>query len=371
MVSELNNTLLQLVPSLPPRIDGLGDHAHALAAALLAHHGIASRFLVSDPTWITMGGPQREPRGIPFVPGNAVDLNCALNTHANDGTVLLHYVGYAYDPHQGRPHWLVDGLERWRRAQPERRLITMFHELFASGPPWRKAFWLSAGQQRVTAALARLSDATFTSNACYATWLARHLPDHQPCPIWPVLSNIGEPDNLSPFNQRPPSLALFGRAMNRARAYQRGGKALSALCARLGITEVHDLGAPLPGKAVPDIAGLTVHLHGVLPASDVSRVLRACRIGYLDNATGRLSKSGVFAAYASHGVVPVVEGHYPDEDQLVRNEHLVALTAPPVAERFPHIASNAHAWYYGHAAPALSRFVADTMARLRSTIIAH
>jgi len=358
--------VLQIVPCLPPLIDGLGDHAFALAAALQKHTATASHFLVCDPAWNVITG-QRDARGIPAPAGDAAAFGKLLAEHAHHGVVLLHYVGYAYDARQGRPDWLLNALTTWRQAQPERRLITMFHELYASGPPWRKAFWLSAGQQRLAADLARLSDACFTSNGHYAAWLLKHLPSSRPCPVWPVLSNVGEPTELLPYDQRPAAVALFGRAPNRARAYQRGGDALVALCRRLNLSEVHDLGAPLPDGRPAELPGLTIHQHGILPPAGVSRVLAQCRVGYLDNATGRLSKSGVFAAYASHGLAPLVECHYPDEDGLVRDRHLANIMAPPVAEAFPSIAREAQMWYRGHSSTELARFVAETITRVATS----
>jgi hypothetical protein len=360
---SIDTGVVQIVPCLPPLIDGLGDHAIALAAALQEHTAIGSRFLVCDPAWVTAGGPQREPRGIPAPAGDAEAFARTLSDTVGSGTVLLHYVGYAYDGRYGCPTWLLDGMARWLGAQPHGRLITMFHELYASGPPWKKAFWLSGSQRRIAAALARLSDACFTSNGHYAAWLGRHLPPGGSCPVWPVLSNVGEPAVLPSYGERPPAIALFGRAPNRARAYQRGRDALLALCRKLGLSEVHDLGAPLPDGSAPDLPGMTVHQHGILPAAEVSRVLARCRVGYIDNATGRLSKSGVFAAYASHGLAPLVECRYPDEDGLVLGRHLAVIGEPPPAERFPDIAAAAHGWYHHHASPALARFVAGTITR--------
>jgi hypothetical protein len=355
--------LIQIVPSFPPLIDGLGDHAFALAAALQEHEAISSRFLVCDPTWGSVGDAgTRDARAIGAPAGEEAFATC-LAANAARGVVLLHYVGYGYDGRQGRPAWLLAALTRWRRAHPERRLITMFHELFASGPPWRKAFWLSAGQRRLAAALARLSDLSLTSNDHYAAWLARHLPDGRPCPVWPVLSNVGEPADPPHYGGRPAALAVFGRAPNRARAYRRGAGALVVLCRRLGLREVHDLGAPLPDGRLPELPGLVIHRHGILPPAEISQVLSRCRVGYLDNAGGRLSKSGVFAAYASHGLVPMVERRHPDEDGLVYGRHLAAVVAPPAAEDLPAIAAAARAWYRGHAAPALARFIADAVAR--------
>ncbi|MFZ4728709.1 MAG: glycosyltransferase family 1 protein, partial [Pseudanabaena sp.] len=68
--------------------------------------------------------------------------------------VLLHYVGYGYAK-RGCPVWLVDGIQRWKNLYPDRLLVTMFHELHASGtPPWTSSFWLSPLQKNLVTRLA-------------------------------------------------------------------------------------------------------------------------------------------------------------------------------------------------------------------------
>ncbi|HYX18488.1 MAG TPA: hypothetical protein VE944_29820 [Nostoc sp.] len=81
--------------------------------------------------------------------------------------ILLYYVGYGY-AQRGCPVWLVDGLERWKNLFPKRSLVTMFHEISASVPPWTSAFWLSSLQRSLAARLAQMSDRCITSKQLYA-----------------------------------------------------------------------------------------------------------------------------------------------------------------------------------------------------------
>jgi len=66
---------------------------------------------------------------------------------------------------------LVDGLQRWRTASINRLLVTMFHEVYATGPPWASSFWLSPLQRNLAARLAQMSDHCLTSRQGYAKLL--------------------------------------------------------------------------------------------------------------------------------------------------------------------------------------------------------
>src|SRR5437879_828476 len=145
--------ILQIVPRLPPTISGVGDYSFLLAQELRRAHDIETRFIVSDPSW--EDSTERAENGNRKVESeldgfpvyrlqrrSADQLLFVLSAAGMAPTVLLHYVGYGYEK-RGCPFWLVNGLEAWRKAQSSRRLVTMFHELFASGPPWRSSFWTS------------------------------------------------------------------------------------------------------------------------------------------------------------------------------------------------------------------------------------
>ena len=344
--------LTQIVPTLPPAIDGLGDYADILGHQLHARHGVPSRFLIVDPAW---SGTRAEVVGLPQRTAPAL-LEClARLPPASAGArqvVILHYVNYAYDPRRGLPRWLVAGLEQWTAARAEHRLITVFHELYATSWPNRKAFWYSPFQRRLSARLCRASAATYTSREYYARWIRRHLgAQAAPCQVWPVLSNVGEPAAVPPMDARQPWLVVFGQQASRSRIYQRNLHRHAPLCERLGITEIHDIGTPT--AACPrQIGAIPVHLHGRLDRHEISALLLQSRFGLIDNNGASLAKSGVFAAYCSHGLVPLTETDYPAEDGLVPGQTMIGIAQAPAAPQ--PLASAAFAWYQRHASPTLA-----------------
>jgi hypothetical protein len=352
--------VLQIVPRLPPQVDGLGDYAAELGTALAAQHGFTVDYLVTDPAW-RPDGSLRRVRSLSMPTATA--LLAHLKSAALEGpfVVLLHYVGYAYQA-RGCPRWLVEGLTAWRSAAAsQRRLVVMFHELYASGPPWSSAFWLSHYQRHLAARLARLADALFTNSQRYAGWLARLRPEVREA-VWPVLSNIGELERLPRHEGRERALVVFGRAANRAMIYRDNRSQLAGLCAALDIDCLHDVGPAIGQEALPGLPGVQVVAHGALGKPEVSALLARCTAGFINNGDGALGKSGVFAAFCSHGVAPVACKRYPDEDGLIGGVHYLAvhdgIDGPAVAR----VADAAHAWYGGHGRRALAAGVARLLA---------
>lgn len=329
------NPIVQIVPTLPPVVDGLGDFAVLLDGALAAH-GVNSRFLVTTRTW---SRAESSPLAEVLHEPSAAALVQALSGHQQ---VLLHFVNYAYDPTRGCPQWMLDGLHQWRKADGGRRLVVMFHELYAMGWPWRKAFWYSATQRALSAALARLADACWTSNHRYAAWL-RDVRGHD-VPVFPVLSNLGEPAVTTDWSAREPALVVFGRAVNRHRAYRTMRDDLIALARTHGLSMVHDVGAPLSRRVV--LPGMTMVEHGLLPAEQLSSLLQRCRVGVIHNDGSPLAKSGVVAAYAAHGVAICSEAGQPAADGLVPGYNLMTtgdITIAPAA-----VAARGRHWYERH-----------------------
>jgi hypothetical protein len=335
--------VLQVVPRLPPTLEGVGGYAAALGRALAAC-GIDSRFLVGDPGWSRSGGL----RGEDIDDRSASSLARQL---AASGTaaVLLHYANYGYQ-RRGCPAWLVGGIARWRAAVPERRLVTMFHEVYASGPPWRSSFWLSPVQRRLAASLLRASDGVATSLELYGRILARWEP-RRPVTVAPVFSTVGEPGRVpAAAERRPRTMLVFGSAGIRRRAYADLRQALAAACLALEVTEILDVGPTLP--ALPEqVGGFPVRALGPLPDAEVSSVLLGSYAGFLGYPPPFLAKSTIFAAYCAHGLVPVCA--WPPDGK----RHSMAANAPPPCwepyrEPAPSdtdgLAAQARSWYGGH-----------------------
>jgi hypothetical protein len=311
--------VLQIVPHLPPPYEGVGTYAAALAGAL----GGADRFLVGDPAWPGGGN------GAAAVSARtAADL---LDGIGQAGTVLLHYANYGYQ-RRGCPTWLVDGVERWRG-----RLVTVFHEVQASGPPWRSSFWLRPTQRRLAAALARRSDALATTLDLYAG-LLRPWAGGREIAVLPVFSTVGEPAAVPPWGERARRIVVFGGAGVRGRAYGPFLPALTRAARELAAEEIWDVGPPLP---LPDEAGgVPIRPLGVLAAGEVSAILLGAAAGVLAYPPGFLPKSTIFAAYCAHGALPVCAWKPSLDGAPVLLWRGEGDPAP--------LAAAAHRWYAGH-----------------------
>ncbi|MEW6491142.1 MAG: glycosyltransferase family 1 protein [Cyanobacteriota bacterium] len=345
-----------VITRLPPAIDGVGDYALHLAIQLRNDLGIETHFVVGDPTW--KGATQIQGFNITQVSDCSADslLSVLPSDRSSPNTLLLHYVNYGYAK-RGCPVWLVDGLQRWRTLSVNRLMVTMFHETYVSGrPPWTSSFWLSPLQKNLATRLARLSDRCLTSRQDYAKLLYKlSRGKHPQIPTLPVFSNIGEPKQVPPLSERKRGLVVFGSPSHRLKAYRESLAQLELTCELLGIEEISDIGQST-NIPLSSVNGVPVVELGHLCADKISDLMLNSLAGFFDYNPDFLAKSGIFAAYCAHGLLPVSAGasalsvddieaqnHYwvPDR-QTINGNVLVQLQA---------IADNAHRWYQTHNLP--------------------
>ncbi len=342
--------VISIIPRLPPAIDGVGDYALNLARKLFQEFGIKTHFLVGDPTWA--GATQIE--GFPITQVSVCSATSLFSLLPSDrpATVLLHYVGYGYAK-RGCPSWLIDGLQRWRTVSNHRLLVTMFHEVYASGSPWTSAFWLSPLQRKLAARLAQMSDRCLTSKQLYAEILSKlSQGKHCQIPTLPVFSNIGEPDQVPPLAKRSRQLVVFGSRDSRLRVYQKSLAELSYACQALGIEKILDVGST-KGLTLSEVNGVPVAEMGRQPATEISNILLNSLAGFLEYNPDYLAKSGIFAAYCSHGVLPIctrtngllVDGTEPGKNYWVPVNNTSSLKD---LVEMQVIADNAYTWYQSH-----------------------
>lgn len=347
--------IVQVVPRLAPPLEGVGGFATALAAALAANAGIATRFLVGDPSWqpadeLLQRAPLAWEGSAAAVAARTSEALVAGLEDAGAATVLVHYSNYGYQ-RRGCPAWLVEGLVRWRARGAGRRLVTLFHEVYATGPPWRSSFWTSPLQRRLAAALAGTSARLATSLALYRDLLQGWVPGRT-IALLPVFSTVGEPAAVPPLAARQRRLVVFGGAGVRGRGYRRHLPALAAACRALDVVEVLDVGPP--GAAAPaSVAGVPLRATGPLPDAEVSALLGDALGGFLAYPPAFLAKSTIFAAYCAHGTLPVCAwtgaagGEAPAAG---RHFWLPSTRNGAVAPAGPQrIADAARSWYGGHA----------------------
>ena len=338
--------LVQIAPELPPAIGGVGYYA-VLLAKEFHRLGIRSTFVIPDhQRQAQVARPQEMPE-VSLVAPRAGPLTQWLDSLRAD-TVLVHYSGYGYAK-RGAPAWLVEGLRRWKARAPGRRLVVMFHELWAYGPPWRSSFWMYPVQRAVTGALLRLAETFLTSTDLYARRLRRLAPRRAPVAVLPVLSNIGEPDEPPPIEAREPLAVVFGRPGMRARVYRHLEAFVPALRAA-GIERILDIGPPLDRRATGQPA-LPVTPCGYLEPASASAMMLRARFGLLDYPLDFAAKSGIFAAYTAHGVLPLIRGALGGgADGLRHGLNLVhtSESMPELQSKAPSMATAANLWYREH-----------------------
>ncbi|MFP4360167.1 MAG: hypothetical protein ACLFTG_05730 [Alphaproteobacteria bacterium] len=345
----------QIVPALPPAVGGLGDYALGLALELRARC-VASRFLTGA-------------RGCGAVSGVAGDRLDRRNGRAlavmlaGNDTVLAHVSGYGY-ARWGLCFWLADGLARWRGEGAGRRLVTVFHELYATGPVWRTSFWTSPAQRRIARRIAAASDAMIATSPQGAARLRAWEPNKRVAMV-PVFSNVGELASPPPLAARAPVAVVFGGG-HRARTWHAvaaEADAVGAALRALGVERVVDIGPPVSG--VPDaLAGLPVAPLGPLPAAEVSAQLADARAGLVDYPLHVLTKSGIVAAYLAHGTLCVNTsrvGELP-ADLAEGREFLHPARLAGGGVDGEAVAAAGHRWYRGHDVAATAALVHELIA---------
>jgi len=344
--------IFQIVPRLPPNIDGMGDYALNLACQLYQDHDVKTHFIICDPSWTGTS----EIAGFPITQVNKRSVHSLLlllpNQHKTSNVVLLNYVGYAY-ARKGCPLWLIKSLEFWKTLVVGSHLVTMFHGTYAFGPPWKSAFWLSPLQKSLADRLVKISDSCLTNTQLYAktVWeLSRG--KHARIPIVPVFSNIKEPESVLPLIERRCRLVVFGNIDSRLRIYLGSLATLHYACQLLSIEEIWDIG-PLTGLNLSEINGVSVVEIGIQPAEEISAIFSSSLAGFMNYNPNCLAISSVFASYCAHGLLPInanksaltVDGIKAGNHYWVPDDKITSLKN--VAE-LQVIATNAYTWYQTH-----------------------
>jgi hypothetical protein len=304
------NTIVHIAPQLPPAIDGVGDYCWHVwkhwpdvdtQFRFLVLHGAEKTRAVESSVQVDE-----------FRPGTLHEVLEAAGAR----TVVLHYVGYGFQP-KGVPLWLPPALERWRSEGSARRLVTMFHEMYATSSPLRSPFWVKPWAQQIIRRLVHASDAWVTSCERYFEWLVNEFhADAKRGTLLPIAPNVpASPEacqeRLWPLQfGRKLRVAIFGLPNTRLMALERHHGFLAALVRTQLIETIQLIGkSDVSARHIKRLLPLQQRIGGAwlsefdLPSDQVADALAACDIGFVANDASTLTKSGVFAAMASNGVV--------------------------------------------------------------------
>ena len=355
----------QIVPRVSVNPDGVTDYAFNLANALGANHGLTTVFAPAEPSQASRKGE--------FEIASIAD---AGTPPAEPAHVILHYVNYGYQK-RGLPFWLVPILCRVRKTLGG-RLVVIFHELFATGPPWKSEFWLQPLQKRIARDVARLADGMLVSSESMRQMLEQLAPGLDVV-VHPVPSAFGEPtlDGAQLCERDNHRWLICGGTQVIERSLRSFVRITGKIPANISPRKLVVLGG-MENQSVREIlTSMTEIKCEYYPAvsSDVaSQILSSCAFGWLDYFTaGRVNsdlllKSSSFANMCAHAVVCVT----PDASAAISLEG-DALPGPfpitqadanvPSESQRPEIARRIYGWYHRHASVAtLSRLVAEQLA---------
>jgi hypothetical protein len=357
--------VIQIVPQLPPSINGLGDYALNLARQLRKDYNIETCFVIGDRNW--QGATKIEDFRIQQVATDSAEALLSLLSFAENQSVsiLLHYVGYGY-ANRGCPSWLVKGLEQWKSRTIDSHLLTIFHEVYASGyPVWTSSFWLSPLQKSLAERLVNVSDHCLTSKESYAEILYK-LDRKKQTQIThvPIFSTIGEPEYTLPLAERTRRLVVFGSRNSRLQVYQQCRQSLELTCKALEIQEICDIGVHT-GLEMFEINRIPVVETGVIETQEISKILLDSVAGFLNfPPPAYLAKSSIFAAFCVHRLIPcMVASSQLPIDGLQSGKHYWFTNNQSrmlCLELGQMIADNAYRWYQSHSLSVQTNILASS-----------
>ena len=328
--------ILQILPQKPQAREGVGDYALRLAQQLQTHCGVETKFAAPP---------------------------LAANQCADYAGIVLHYVNYGYHS-RGIPKELPEQVRKLK-ATTRGRLLTIFHELYASGPPWESAFWLQPRQKSIAREIARASDASIVSSETMRAML-RRLASAAGILVHPVISTLGEPtlSTSQLVRRNPHRWVIFGGTELLQRSLRTFSERFTRIRKDVSPEELYLLGGnenPKIRRACDALRSVHCHYRPMIEADAASEILSSCSFAWIDYFRQRgvpndvILKSGSFASYCAHGVVPVfaargsainVEG-----DQMPGPFFVTAgdSSLPSPAER-EKVSAAIYEWYQRHAA---------------------
>lgn len=346
-------TIELLFPTLPPALDGIGDHTVRLAAALAPTAPVCIRTgagpvqLPSD-----VGGGVTVVDGYDFSSWGGLARLTRDLAQARPDWVLLQYNPFSYG-HWGFNPMLPWALRSLRHRAPDTRIALMVHEPFVPPHSWQFAL-MSTWQRLQLWMLGRQADEILFSIAPWARQFQSWFPDTRVSHL-PVGSNMpyvpGPAAEARVALGLPPEaliLGVFGsahpsRLLPHVRAAARAVQA---------VRPVHVLYVGGAGAAVRAALGdaLPFTDTGPLPADEVSRAFGAMDLYLAPFRKGVSTRRGSFMVGLQHGrpclsthgrhTDPVLHTHdgsafclTPDTDPTAFAEAATRLATDPAARR--------------------------------------
>ena len=355
-----------IIAQLPPAVCGVGDYSMNLIEELRLEP--APHFLLMRGALATRcAHPDLDLEEIPMDAERLARRLAELGARC----VVVEYVAQGFQA-RGCPLWLLDALKQWRQTQPGARLVMMFHELWFRAPWWKPDFALQLLHRRAIRRLAPEIDQAFVTTAGYARWLSPWFPPAR-LRVLPNATNIIPVETPRVAPRDAGTWALFGRQGSRLSTLEAMGAWLGKLHEGGRLVRLQVLGSresdamnrredALLRSMLPEGA---YELLGLQSPPHLSKLLGAAEFGLFSQSSASITKSGVFMAYASHGMnilTPSSSGETePPQCWLTHPSELLETAASPcglLTERARHLLE----WYEQNASwPRLAAAYREAM----------
>ena len=291
----MKKNIVQISPTFPPNIGGVGNYTKLLAD-FLKTKGINSKILISDHL-------DNKNKKLNLFGKNNANLNSLLE-NTNSTQVILHFSGYGYAS-RGLCFDLICSLKKWKEISKSRQIITIFHEIYATGPIFRMSYWTSLPQKYLAKKLLKLSNIALITSKQNNITLSSF--DEKKKIIYSnVFSNIGELKKNRKLQIRKNIAIIFGSTYQKKILYNDiliNQNQYENILKKISIQKIIDIGPKL--EISKRIKFIDIKRVGVKSKDYISRLLKKSKVGIVFYPVNQMTKSGIIAAYASHGLVIV------------------------------------------------------------------
>lgn len=352
--------LLTIVPRLPTKFCGVGDHALAVGESLSTNHDCRISYLgvnanskesTGDGHWVL---PERT---------TAALLEAFRSANLSHGSfMVLHFSGYSYGS-RGVCFWLTRAIDQFMRERRDVRLITMFHELWAPAKLLSRSGWVVPIQKAIVRKLVQKSHAVRTNRVQYARQLELLCPKVAgDVRVRNICSNFGEPKTFPVFRERKKQILIFqppDSTKPDGKAFWDGWEQLAS-----------QLGWPktvVAGRTTSVPKHESIELRGFVSAEEGSRLMLESQFAYFDYYDGYLGKSSFFGSLAAHRIVPVMPGLNKSEDEgLFHQTHYLIPGDAELTDysQLQAVSEQLHLWYADHSIDATAADYFQSMNRL-------
>lgn len=295
-----------LFPTLPPTVDGIGDHTAHLAQNL-AERESNVRIWTAEKEASQIPGVNIQPV---LQNGRSVDISEAVISLSKDPPdwLLVQYNPFSYGSRGWNPY-VIFALRRLLSLVPGLRIAAIVHEPFLPSESLRWAI-MSTWQRWQFRSLGQLADTVFFSTenwtSTFAPWFPEsnvlHLPVGSNIPIIPgdYRSYIRDRHQVA---EETFVVGVFGSG-HPSRLLSFVAAALESIRTVEPSVEVFYIGTA-SDKIQRELSEFRVHDAGALPAEDVSRYFRAMDLYLAPFRKGVSSRRGSFWTGVQHGIATV------------------------------------------------------------------